>query len=44
VSAAFQVREEIRRIGREERKPLSLNVDKWQIDPSTAEEVAASMT
>jgi putative nucleotidyltransferase with HDIG domain len=30
VEAAFQVREELRRIGKEERKPLSLDVDRWQ--------------
>lgn len=40
ISAAFQVREEIRRIGEAERKPLSLNVEKWQKLPSSAAEVA----
>lgn len=44
INAVFQVREEIRRIGREERKPLSLNVEKWQLFPSTAAEVAAVLT
>ena len=30
VEAAFQVRDELRRIGKEERHPLELNVDNWQ--------------
>jgi putative nucleotidyltransferase with HDIG domain len=30
VEAAFQVRDELRRIGKEERKPLSLDVGNWQ--------------
>ena len=30
IEAAFQVRDELRRIGKEERKPLSLDVTDWQ--------------
>lgn len=44
VSAVFQVREEIRRIGQAERKPLSLNVEKWRQFPTTAAEVAAAIS
>jgi HD-GYP domain-containing protein (c-di-GMP phosphodiesterase class II) len=32
VEAAFQVRDELRRIGQEERKPLSLDVAHWQAE------------
>ena len=32
VEAVFQVREDLRRIGRSERRPLSLDVDRWQSD------------
>jgi putative nucleotidyltransferase with HDIG domain len=30
IGAAFQVRDDLRRIGKEERHPLSLDVDNWQ--------------
>jgi len=36
VEAAFEVREELRHIGQEERKPLSLDVDRWQNEPAGA--------
>jgi HD-GYP domain-containing protein (c-di-GMP phosphodiesterase class II) len=32
IEAAFEVRDELRRIGQEERKPLSLDVAHWQAD------------
>ncbi len=32
IDAVFQVREDLRRIGKEERKPLSLDVDRWQAE------------
>jgi HD-GYP domain-containing protein (c-di-GMP phosphodiesterase class II) len=32
VEAAFQVREELRRIGQEERHPLELDVDRWHAE------------
>jgi putative nucleotidyltransferase with HDIG domain len=32
IEAAFQVRDELRRIGQEERKPLSLDVAHWQAE------------
>jgi putative nucleotidyltransferase with HDIG domain len=34
VEAAFKVRDELRHIGKEERKPLSLDVENWQMDVS----------
>jgi putative two-component system response regulator len=34
VDAAFQVRDELRRIGKEERHPLELDVDHWHADMS----------
>jgi putative nucleotidyltransferase with HDIG domain len=40
VDAVFQVREELRRIGKEERHPLSLDVTNWQAE-SAAEQSAA---
>ncbi|MEX0612236.1 MAG: HD-GYP domain-containing protein [Pirellulales bacterium] len=36
IEAAFQVRDELRRIGRSERKPLSLDVDLWQYEVTHA--------
>jgi HD-GYP domain-containing protein (c-di-GMP phosphodiesterase class II) len=36
VEAAFQVRDELRRIGQEERHPLSLDVARWQPDIANA--------
>ena len=30
IDAAFQVRDELRRIGQSERQPLSLDVGRWQ--------------
>jgi putative nucleotidyltransferase with HDIG domain len=39
VEAAFQVREELRRIGKEERHPLELDVDNWQADMSLVDTV-----
>jgi HD-GYP domain-containing protein (c-di-GMP phosphodiesterase class II) len=41
VEAAFEVRDELRRIGQEERKPLSLNVAHWQAETESVEELAA---
>jgi putative nucleotidyltransferase with HDIG domain len=35
VEAAFQVRDDLRLIGKEERKPLSLNVENWHADSPT---------
>jgi len=37
VEAAFQVREELRRIGQAERDPLSLDVTRWQPDKLPAQ-------
>ena len=39
VEAAFQVRDELRRIGKEERHPLELDVDNWQADMSLVDTV-----
>ena len=39
VAAAFAVRDELRRIGKEERHPLELNVDHWQADMSLVDTV-----
>jgi HD-GYP domain-containing protein (c-di-GMP phosphodiesterase class II) len=36
VDAAFHVREQLRRIGQEERKPLSLDVNRWQSESESA--------
>jgi putative nucleotidyltransferase with HDIG domain len=33
IGAVFRVREDLRRIGKDERKPLSLDVSGWQHDP-----------
>jgi putative nucleotidyltransferase with HDIG domain len=38
IGAVFQVREELRRIGRSERKPLSLDVERWQNELSSVAE------
>jgi putative nucleotidyltransferase with HDIG domain len=38
VEAAFRVREEIRRIGLSERKPLELDVGRWQSETAPVEE------
>jgi HD-GYP domain-containing protein (c-di-GMP phosphodiesterase class II) len=38
IEAAFRVRDEIRRIGQTERKPLELDVDRWQTDAAPVEE------
>jgi HD-GYP domain-containing protein (c-di-GMP phosphodiesterase class II) len=34
IDAAFRVREDLRRIGKDERKPLSLDVSGWQHEPA----------
>jgi HD-GYP domain-containing protein (c-di-GMP phosphodiesterase class II) len=39
VEAAFLVRDELRRIGKEERHPLELNVDNWHADPALMDTV-----
>jgi HD-GYP domain-containing protein (c-di-GMP phosphodiesterase class II) len=36
IDAAFQVRDELRRIGKEERHPLSLDVTNWHADAATS--------
>jgi HD-GYP domain-containing protein (c-di-GMP phosphodiesterase class II) len=36
VDAAFQVRDELRQIGKEDRHPLSLDVTAWQSDAAAA--------
>jgi putative nucleotidyltransferase with HDIG domain len=36
VDAVFQVRDELRRIGQLDRKPLELDVDRWQAESMTA--------
>jgi putative nucleotidyltransferase with HDIG domain len=36
VEAVFQVRDELRQIGKEDRHPLELDVDQWQIDAAAA--------
>jgi putative nucleotidyltransferase with HDIG domain len=36
IEAAFQVREELRAIGKEDRHPLSLDVDNWHTEPAVA--------
>ncbi len=38
VEAAFRVREEIRRIGHSDRKPLELDVDRWQSETAPVSE------
>ena len=40
VGAAFKVRDELRRIGKEERHPLSLDVTDWHAQPVAAEPAA----
>ncbi len=40
VGAAFQVRNELRRIGQEERHPLSLDVTDWQAESAAAQMAA----
>jgi HD-GYP domain-containing protein (c-di-GMP phosphodiesterase class II) len=35
IDAAFRVRDELRRIGKAERNPLSLNVKDWQAEPAS---------
>lgn len=37
IDAAFKVRDELRRIGKEERRPISLDIEYWQFAPSTEE-------
>jgi HD-GYP domain-containing protein (c-di-GMP phosphodiesterase class II) len=37
IAAAFQVRDDLRRIGKEERHPLSLDVTDWHADPAAAQ-------
>lgn len=39
IEAAFEVRDELRRIGKEERHPLELNVDSWHADMSLVDTV-----
>ena len=41
IEAVFQVRDDLRRIGKEERKPLSLDVAHWQAETEMVAEVAA---
>jgi HD-GYP domain-containing protein (c-di-GMP phosphodiesterase class II) len=41
VEAAFQVREDLRRIGQEERRPLSLDVAHWQPDTTVIGQMSA---
>jgi HD-GYP domain-containing protein (c-di-GMP phosphodiesterase class II) len=40
IEAAFQVRDELRRIGKDERHPLSLDVTDWQAEFATAQPAA----
>jgi HD-GYP domain-containing protein (c-di-GMP phosphodiesterase class II) len=40
IDAAFQVRDELRRIGKDERHPLSLDVTHWQADAAAAQPAA----
>jgi HD-GYP domain-containing protein (c-di-GMP phosphodiesterase class II) len=40
IDAAFQVRDELRRIGKEERHPLSLDVTNWHADAATVQPAA----
>ena len=37
VEAAFHVRDELRRIGKDDRKPLELDVDDWQAEMAGSE-------
>jgi HD-GYP domain-containing protein (c-di-GMP phosphodiesterase class II) len=39
IAAAFQVRDDLRRIGKEERHPLSLDVTDWHADVATAKRI-----
>ena len=41
IEAAFQVRDDLRRIGQEERKPLSLDVAHWQPEMANSAQMAA---
>ena len=41
VDAVFQVRDDLRRIGQEERKPLSLDVTHWQAETEMMGQIAA---
>jgi HD-GYP domain-containing protein (c-di-GMP phosphodiesterase class II) len=43
INAAFQVRDELRRIGQAERKPLNLNVERWQSTPTAESTPAEAM-
>jgi HD-GYP domain-containing protein (c-di-GMP phosphodiesterase class II) len=40
IDAAFHVRDELRRIGKDERRPLSLDVTDWQADAAAAQHAA----
>ncbi len=40
VEAVFKVRDELRRIGKEERQPLALDIEYWQFGPSAEESSA----
>lgn len=40
VNAAFQVRDELRRIGKDERRPLSLDVEHWHAESATSQPAA----
>lgn len=40
VEAVFKVRDELRRIGKEERKPVALDIEYWQFGPSEEESPA----
>ena len=44
IEAAFQVRDEIRRIGQTERKPLELDVDRWQTDARRSKKIRPSVS
>ena len=41
IDAVFQVRDDLRRIGQEERRPLSLDVAHWQAETEMVEQIAA---
>jgi hypothetical protein len=41
IDAVFQVRDDLRRIGKEERKPLSLDVAHWQAETETLSQLSA---
>jgi putative nucleotidyltransferase with HDIG domain len=40
IEAAFKVRDDLRRIGKDERHPLSLDVTHWHAEPANAQPVA----